>query len=121
MKLGSKLGEQPPSEGQEPRPSREGQEPKPASEGPGPKLSAVLDTLTRDLTAELGKLYEGLAPLLADIRRDIAALEPAEGDAMPPPQEQEALRARIGTSLDEAEEVLEALQLATRESTRGKG
>ncbi|MBU8899472.1 hypothetical protein DRW03_28700 [Corallococcus sp. H22C18031201] len=91
------------------------------SDGPRPKLLEVLDTLTRGLTTELGTLSEGLAPLLADIRRDISALEPAEGEAMPPPQEQEALRARIGASLDEAEDVLEALQLATRDSARGAG
>ncbi|RYZ40743.1 MAG: hypothetical protein EOO71_14875 [Myxococcaceae bacterium] len=84
-----------------------------------PKPVALLEVLSQRVDAQLGALREGVQPLLHDVRQALLALDPP-GDAMlPSPQEQEKLRASVTSTLEEAEDVLEALQLGARSSGQG--
>lgn len=89
-----------------------------ASQGPELMLEGtaarLLERLERTLDAELGPLRAGAEPLLDEVRQGLAALCPAEGGMLLPPKEQQTRRARLGETLNELEDVLEALQLAAR-------
>ncbi|RKG85436.1 hypothetical protein [Corallococcus terminator] len=88
---------------------------------PAPKPVALLEVLSQRVDAELGSWREGVQPLLHDVRQVLLSLDPP-GDAMlPSPQEQQKLRARATAALEEAEDVLEALQLGARSGGRGSG
>ncbi|WP_233582981.1 hypothetical protein [Corallococcus sp. CA053C] len=106
-----------------PFPTRDGRAPSPAPTQPPappkPKALALLDLLERQVGAELGTLREGAQPLLDEVRQGLVVLEPPGDGMLPSPQEQEKLRAKLSATLEEAEDVLEALQLAARASGQG--
>ncbi|RKG69364.1 hypothetical protein D7V80_09140 [Corallococcus sp. CA054B] len=82
----------------------------------------MLDALEQQVGAELGALKEGVQPLLDSVREGLVALDPPGDDGMlPSPQEQEKLRAKLTSTLEEAEDVLEALQLAVKPGGRSGG
>ncbi|MFY0522953.1 hypothetical protein ACN28I_07085 [Archangium gephyra] len=65
-----------------------------------------------------------MEPLLAEVRAGVAVLFPEAGETRLAPKEHEARHEKLLQSLDELEDVLEALQLAARAgrsntSTRG--
>ncbi|MFB1482670.1 hypothetical protein [Corallococcus sp. RDP092CA] len=103
-----------------PFPAQDHRPPAPASQTP-PGTLALLDALEQRVGAELGALKEGVQPLLDAVREGLVALEPPGDGVLPSPQEQEKLRAKLGATLEEAEDVLEALQLAVRPGGRGGG
>ncbi|RKH56481.1 hypothetical protein D7V93_20165 [Corallococcus llansteffanensis] len=80
-----------------------------------------MDVLERQVGTELGALREGVQPLLDEVRQGLVALDPPGDGMLPSPQEQEKLRAKLSATLEEAEDVLEALQLAARTSGQGSG
>lgn len=86
-----------------------------------PKSLALLDALEQRVGAELGSLKEGVQPLLDRVREGLVALDPPGDGMLPSPQEQEKLRAKLDSTLEEAEDVLEALQLAVKPGGRGGG
>ncbi|MHA7631075.1 hypothetical protein [Corallococcus sp. M7] len=94
--------------------------PAPASKAP-PKMLALLDALEQQVGAELGALKEGVQPLLDSVREGLVALDPPGDGMLPSPQEQEKLRAKLTSALEEAEDVLEALQLAVKPGGRSGG
>lgn len=103
-----------------PFPAQDTRPPAQASKAP-PRTLALLDALEQRVGAELGALKEGVQPLLDSVREGLVALDPP-GDAMlPSPQEQQKLRAKLDATLEEVEDVLEALQLAARPGGRGGG
>ncbi len=73
-----------------------------------------LGRLEKSIHTELGALSAGVEPLLAEVRAGVAVLFPEPGDTRLAPKEHEARHERLLKSLDELEEVLEALQLAVR-------
>ncbi|WP_235685720.1 MULTISPECIES: hypothetical protein [Corallococcus] len=98
-----------------PFPTRDGRPPA----APPPRPLALLDVLERQVGAELGALSEGVKPLLDSVREGLTVLDPPGDGMLPSPQEQEKLRAKLTSALEEAEDVLEALQLAARQGGRG--
>jgi hypothetical protein len=78
----------------------------------GPR--AQLARLERAVRSELKSLGEGAEPLLEQVRAGVAALFPEPGATRLAPQEQQARRGELLRSLDELEDVLEALQMAAR-------
>ena len=74
--------------------------------------------LEQTVHAELGSLSAGVVPLLDEVRSGVAALYPEPGGTRLAPLEQQARHGKLLESLDELEDVLEALQLAAR--ARGK-
>jgi hypothetical protein len=82
------------------------------------KPLALLAALESLVARELGPLEAGVRPLLDDLRQGLLALDPPGDGMLPSPQEQEKLRAKLDATIAEAEDVLEALQLAAR---RGGG
>ncbi|RKH90727.1 hypothetical protein D7Y21_05605 [Corallococcus sp. AB045] len=81
----------------------------------------MLDALEQQVDAELGSLKEGVQPLLDSVREGLVALDPPGDGMLPSPQEQEKLRAKLTSTLEEAEDVLEALQLAVKPGGRSGG
>ncbi|NRD53510.1 hypothetical protein HRD49_24730 [Corallococcus exiguus] len=81
----------------------------------------MLDALEQQVGSELGSLKEGVQPLLDSVREGLVALDPPGDGMLPSPQEQEKLRARLTSTLEEAEDVLEALQLAVKPGGRSGG
>ncbi|WP_233261242.1 hypothetical protein [Vitiosangium sp. GDMCC 1.1324] len=75
--------------------------------------------LEQTLHAELGTLSAGVEPLLAEVRAGVAALFPEAGGTRLAPKEHEARHEALLRSLDELEDVLEALQLAARSGRPG--
>ena len=75
--------------------------------------------LERIVHAELGGLSAGAEPLLAEVRAGVAALFPEAGGTRLSPKEHEARHAQLLASMDELEDVLEALQLAARSGRPG--
>ncbi|NPD27067.1 MULTISPECIES: hypothetical protein [Corallococcus] len=92
----------------------------PAPKAP-PKTLALLDALEQQVGSELGSLKEGVQPLLDSVREGLVALDPPGDGMLPSPQEQEKLRAKLTSTLEEAEDVLEALQLAVKPGGRSGG
>ncbi|MGE6759108.1 hypothetical protein D7X55_07115 [Corallococcus sp. AB049A] len=84
-------------------------------------MLALLDALEQRVGAELGQLKQGVQPLLDSVREGLVALDPPGDGMLPSPQEQEKLRAKLTATLEEAEDVLEALQLAVKPGGRGGG
>ncbi|RKG75587.1 hypothetical protein D7W79_20010 [Corallococcus exercitus] len=81
----------------------------------------MLDALEQQVGAQLGALREGVQPLLDSVREGLVALDPPGDGMLPSPQEQEKLRAKLTATLEEAEDVLEALQLAVKPVGRSGG
>ncbi|MBN8468143.1 hypothetical protein D7Y27_33225 [Corallococcus sp. AB004] len=81
----------------------------------------MLDALEQQVGSELGSLKEGVQPLLDSVREGLVALDPPGDGMLPSPQEQEKLRAKLTSTLEEAEDVLEALQLAVKPGGRSGG
>ncbi|NBC43763.1 hypothetical protein GTZ93_28545 [Corallococcus exiguus] len=81
----------------------------------------MLDALEQQVGSELGALKEGVQPLLDSVREGLVALDPPGDGMLPSPQEQEKLRAKLTSTLEEAEDVLEALQLAVKPGGRSGG
>jgi hypothetical protein len=79
-------------------------------EGPRVRLAR----LEKAVHSELKSLVVGVEPLLGEVRAGVAALYPEAGDTRLAPKEHEARHAQLLGSLDELEDVLEALQLAAR-------
>jgi hypothetical protein len=73
-----------------------------------------LGRLENAIHSELGALSVGVEPLLAEVREGVAALFPDAGGTRLAPKEHEARHEKLLQSLDELEDVLEALQLAAR-------
>jgi hypothetical protein len=73
-----------------------------------------LGRLEKIIHSELGGLSAGVEPLLAQVREGVAALFPEAGGTRLAPKEHEARHEKLLQSLDELEDVLEALQLAAR-------
>lgn len=73
-----------------------------------------LARLEKSIHSELGALSAGVEPLLAEVRAGVAALFPEPGGTRLAPKEHEARHEQLLRSLDELEDVLEALQLAAR-------
>ncbi|WP_244981912.1 hypothetical protein [Corallococcus exercitus] len=103
-----------------PFPTRDGRPPAPAPKPP-PKALALLDALEQQVGAQLGALRDGVQPLLDSVREGLVALDPPGDGMLPSPQEQEKLRAKLTATLEEAEDVLEALQLAVKPVGRSGG
>ena len=103
-----------------PFPAKDPRPPAPASKAP-PKALALLDALEQRVGTELGALKQGVQPLLDSVREGLVALDPPGDGMLPSPQEQEKLRAKLTATLEEAEDVLEALQLAVKPGGRGGG
>jgi hypothetical protein len=78
-----------------------------------------LGRLEQALQSELGGLSAGVEPLLAEVRAGVAALFPEAGGTRLAPKEHEAQHEKLLQSLDELEDVLEALQLAARSRRSG--
>ncbi|MGZ3458786.1 MAG: hypothetical protein ACXU86_09790 [Archangium sp.] len=83
----------------------------------GPRTQ--LGRLEQAIHSELGALSAGVKPLLDEVRAGVAALYPEPGGTRLAPKEHEARHEELLASLDELEDVLEALQLAAR-SDRSK-
>jgi len=83
----------------------------------GPR--AHLERLERAIHSELKSLSAGVEPLLGEVRAGVAALYPEAGGTRLAPKEHEARHSQLVSSLDELEDVLEALQLATRSGRTG--
>ncbi|NOK35928.1 hypothetical protein HMI49_22255 [Corallococcus exercitus] len=81
----------------------------------------MLDALEQQVGAQLGALRDGVQPLLDSVREGLVALDPPGDGMLPSPQEQEKLRAKLTATLEEAEDVLEALQLAVKPVGRSGG
>ncbi|WP_233597241.1 MULTISPECIES: hypothetical protein [Corallococcus] len=103
-----------------PFPTHDARPPAPAHKAP-PKTLALLDALEQQVGSELGSLKEGVQPLLDSVREGLVALDPPGDGMLPSPQEQEKLRAKLTSTLEEAEDVLEALQLAVKPGGRSGG
>ncbi|WP_242592701.1 hypothetical protein [Corallococcus exiguus] len=103
-----------------PFPTHDARPPAPAPKAP-PKTLALLDALEQQVGSELGSLKEGVQPLLDSVREGLVALDPPGDGMLPSPQEQEKLRAKLTSTLEEAEDVLEALQLAVKPGGRSGG
>jgi hypothetical protein len=83
--------------------------------------AALLKALSQAVDGELGSLREGVAPLLDGVGQGLAVLYPEPGAEQLPPKQQEAQREKLAKTLDELEDVLEALQLAARSRGQGAG
>src|SRR4051812_28725015 len=66
-------------------------------------------------------LSAGVEPLLDKVRKVRLELFPEEGEVAPPPRKREAVREELTKTLDEAEDVLEALLLGVRGSLSDGG
>ncbi|ATB39315.1 hypothetical protein CYFUS_004759 [Cystobacter fuscus] len=75
-----------------------------------------LEQIIRD---ELGSLHVAVEPLLARVRADVSALYPESGGTRLAPKEQEGRQDELLGTLNELEDVLEALQLAVRSGRPG--
>ena len=78
----------------------------------GPRVQ--LERLEKSVHSELKSLVVGVEPLLGEVRAGVAALYPEAGGTRLAPKEHEARHEQLLGSLDELEDVLEALQLAAR-------
>ena len=83
----------------------------------GPRTQ--LGRLEQAVRAELGSLSASAEPLLAEVREGVAVLFPGPGGTRLAPKEHEARHEELLQSMDELEEVLEALQLAPRAGRSG--
>jgi hypothetical protein len=83
----------------------------------GPRTE--LRRLEQSVHSELGSLATAAAPLLEEVRAGVAQLFPEPGGTRLAPKEHEARQEKLLQSLDELEEVLEALQLAARPGRSG--
>ncbi|WP_224249599.1 hypothetical protein [Hyalangium gracile] len=83
----------------------------------GPRTQ--LGRLEQAVHSELGSLVAGAEPLLAQVREGVAALFPEPGGTRLAPKEHEARHEKLLRSMDELEDVLEALQLAARSGRSG--
>jgi hypothetical protein len=78
-----------------------------------------VERLERAIHSELKSLSAGVEPLLGEVRAGVAALYPEAGGTRLAPKEHEARHEQLLKSLDELEDVLEALQLAARSKRSG--
>ena len=78
-----------------------------------------LGRMEQAIHSELGGLSAGVEPLLDEVRAGVAALYPEPGGTRLAPKEHEARHAQLLASMDELEDVLEALQLAARSGRPG--
>lgn len=78
----------------------------------GPRVQ--LARLEKAIHSELKSLIVGVEPLLGEVRAGVAALYPEAGGTRLAPKEHEARHEQLLKSMDELEDVLEALQLAAR-------
>jgi hypothetical protein len=78
-----------------------------------------LGHLEQAVRAELGALSAAVEPLLGEVRSDVNALYPESGGTRLAPKEQERRQDKLLGSLNELEDVLEALQLAVRSGRPG--
>lgn len=78
----------------------------------GPRVQ--LGRLEQAIHSELKSLSAGVEPLLGEVRSGVAALFPEPGGTRLAPKDHEARHEQLLGSLDELEDVLEALQLAAR-------
>ncbi|WP_224360592.1 hypothetical protein [Hyalangium versicolor] len=85
----------------------------------GPR--AQLGRFEQFVRSELGPLVAGAEPLLTDVREGIAAIFPEAGGTRLAPKEHEARHEKLVASMDELEDVLEALQLAARSGHSAAG
>lgn len=84
----------------------------------------LLERLTRAMNEQLGSardeqerpLLEGVAPVLTEVRDTVLALDPEPGSKLLSLQAQAEARGKLGKTLDQMEDILEALQLAADES-----
>jgi hypothetical protein len=83
----------------------------------GPRTQ--LGRLEKAVHSELGSLSAGAEPLLADVRSGVAVLFPEAGGTRLSPKEHDARHEKLLESMDELEDVLEALQLAARSGRSG--
>lgn len=81
---------------------------------PDDVAAALLRGLEQAIDTTLGPLRAAVEPLLAEAREHVAALYPGVDGTRLAPKEQQARRAQLGQSLERLEDVLEALELATR-------
>ncbi|QRK06981.1 hypothetical protein JQX13_44135 [Archangium violaceum] len=70
--------------------------------------------LEKRIDSELGSLRAGVEPLLGEVRQALEALYPGPEGTLLPPKEQQARREKLAGTLDQLEDILEALQLAAR-------
>lgn len=73
-----------------------------------------LERLEQAIRSELKSLDAGVKPLLDEVRAGVAALFPGPGGTRLSPQERQARHEQLLESLDELEDVMEALQVAAR-------
>lgn len=85
----------------------------------GPRTQ--LGRLEQSVRSELGPLVAGAEPLMADVRAGVEVLFPEPGGTRLAPKEHEARHEKLLQSMDELEDVLEALQLAARKSRSARG
>lgn len=76
--------------------------------------ATLFERLEKRIDAELGSLRAGVEPLLGQVRQHLAALYPGPDGTLLSPKEQATRREKLGKTLDELEDILEALQLAAR-------
>lgn len=87
---------------------------------PDDVAAALLRGLEQAIDTALGPLLSALEPplstalLLAEAREHLEALYPGKDGVRLAPKEQQARRAKLGQTLERLEDVLEALELATR-------
>jgi hypothetical protein len=90
----------------------------------GRQESALVKELAASIYARLDSqgepssppLSAGVEPLLDKVRKLRLELFPEEGEVPPPPRKREAVREELTKTLDETEDVLEALLLGVRGS-----
>jgi hypothetical protein len=95
----------------------------------GRQESALVKELAASIYARLDSqgepgtppLSAGVEPLLDKVRKVRLELFPEEGEVAPPPRKREAIREELTKTLDETEDVLEALLLGVRGSLSDGG
>lgn len=95
----------------------------------GRQESALVKGLAASIYARLDSqgepgsppLSAGVEPLLDKVRKVRLELFPEEGEVAPPPRKREAVREELTKTLDETEDVLEALLLGVRGSLSDGG
>jgi hypothetical protein len=95
----------------------------------GRQESALVKELAASIHARLDSqgepgsppLSAGVEPLLDKVRKVRLELFPEEDEVAPPPRKREAVREELTKTLDETEDVLEALLLGVRGSLSDRG
>lgn len=95
----------------------------------GRQESALVKELAASIYARLDSqdepgsppLSAGVEPLLDKVRKVRMELFPEEGEVPPPPRKRDVVRTELTKTLDETEDVLEALLLAARGGSLSDG